>query len=179
MAHFELNPAQGSLNSEFFNPYIKKHVFTKNQIFGFGSFRFTNGSFTNPLLESGPDPWTIYHEGNYFYIKSDTRALTLMRTPDITDLKNPEKKVIGTARKTGYPTTLMTRPSMVVATNVRPGPKKLAGRQRICLFWANPIPTLKRLEKPSGDEKRRSRITASIFFSNDAVFDTYCWTIER
>ncbi len=60
-----------------------------------------NGTFTNPLLESGPDPWTIYHKGNYYYIKSGNRAITLMRTPDITDLKNAEKKVIWKAPESG------------------------------------------------------------------------------
>ncbi|MBD1260560.1 glycoside hydrolase family 43 protein [Maribacter polysiphoniae] len=58
-------------------------------------------TFTNPLLPSGADPWAIYHKGNYYYIKSGANAITLMRTPDITDLKNAEKKIIWTAPNTG------------------------------------------------------------------------------
>tara|TARA_R110002049_G_scaffold9962_2_gene49684 strand:- start:66688 stop:67782 length:1095 start_codon:yes stop_codon:yes gene_type:complete len=58
-------------------------------------------TFTNPLLPSGPDPWAIYHEGNYYYIKSGHGGITLMRTPDITDLKNAEKKVIWKAPSIG------------------------------------------------------------------------------
>jgi GH43 family beta-xylosidase len=51
-------------------------------------------TFTNPLLKSGPDPWAIYHEGNYYYIKSEAGRLVLMKTPDITDLQNAEQQVI-------------------------------------------------------------------------------------
>ncbi|MBC6999840.1 glycoside hydrolase family 43 protein [Cytophaga sp. FL35] len=57
--------------------------------------------FTNPLLDSGADPWTIYHEGNFYYIKSGANAITLMRTADITDLRNAESKVIWRAPETG------------------------------------------------------------------------------
>jgi len=61
----------------------------------------TDKTFTNPLLPSGPDPWAIYHEGNYYYIKSGNGGIILMRTPDITDLQNAEKKVIWKAPETG------------------------------------------------------------------------------
>src|SRR5690606_4254837 len=60
----------------------------------------TDKTFTNPLLPSGPDPWAIYHEGNYYYIKSGGGGIILMRTPDITDLQNAEKKVIWKAPET-------------------------------------------------------------------------------
>lgn len=53
-------------------------------------------TFTNPLLPSGADPWAIFHEGTYYYIKSENDKLVLMRTPDITDLKNAEKKTVWT-----------------------------------------------------------------------------------
>lgn len=46
-------------------------------------------TFTNPLLASGPDPWVIQHDGDYYYLKSGPRStIILMRTPDITDLKH-------------------------------------------------------------------------------------------
>tara|TARA_R110000868_G_scaffold98706_5_gene271810 strand:+ start:3249 stop:4346 length:1098 start_codon:yes stop_codon:yes gene_type:complete len=61
----------------------------------------TENMFMNPLLDSGADPWTIYHEGNYYYIKSEGKGITLLRTPDITDLRNAESKVIWTAPETG------------------------------------------------------------------------------
>ncbi|WP_339709132.1 glycoside hydrolase family 43 protein [uncultured Kriegella sp.] len=67
-------------------------VYTENTV---------DDTFNNPLLPSGADPWTIYHEGSYYYIKSDAGAISLMRTPDITDLRNAERKVVWTAPATG------------------------------------------------------------------------------
>tara|TARA_R110000796_G_scaffold67449_5_gene154857 strand:+ start:121258 stop:122355 length:1098 start_codon:yes stop_codon:yes gene_type:complete len=61
----------------------------------------TENTFMNPLLDSGADPWTIYHEGNYYYIKSGAKGIILLKTPDITDLRNAESKVIWTAPATG------------------------------------------------------------------------------
>lgn len=60
-----------------------------------------HNTFTNPLLPNGADPWTIYHEGNYYYIKSEAGSIILMRTPDITDLRNAEQKIVWTAPETG------------------------------------------------------------------------------
>lgn len=54
-------------------------------------------TFTNPLLANGPDPWTIFHEGMYYYIKSSGTSIVLLRTPDITQLRDAESKVIWTA----------------------------------------------------------------------------------
>ena len=55
-----------------------------------------DSTFTNPLLTSGADPWTIFHEGNYYYIKSESGKIILMRTPDITDLKNAYRQTVWT-----------------------------------------------------------------------------------
>ncbi len=54
-------------------------------------------TFTNPLLPSGADPWTIFHDGMYYYVKSEGTSIALLRTPDITELRSAEKKVIWTA----------------------------------------------------------------------------------
>ncbi|ARN55834.1 family 43 glycosylhydrolase [Sedimentisphaera salicampi] len=51
-------------------------------------------TFTNPLLESGPDPWAFYKDGYYYYIKSQGESLLLLKTADITELANAERKVI-------------------------------------------------------------------------------------
>lgn len=51
-------------------------------------------TFTNPLLASGPDPWAIYDEGFYYYIKSRGRSLVLLKTRDITALAQAQEKVI-------------------------------------------------------------------------------------
>tara|TARA_R110000744_G_scaffold374490_1_gene487322 strand:- start:26222 stop:27352 length:1131 start_codon:yes stop_codon:yes gene_type:complete len=60
-----------------------------------------NGTFTNPLLDNGADPWAIYHDGNYYYIKSEGTSIVLLKTPDITDLRNAQSQIIWTAPKTG------------------------------------------------------------------------------
>lgn len=52
-------------------------------------------TFTNPLLASGPDPWVTQYDGDYYYLKSGPRSsIILMRTSDITDLKNAFAKTI-------------------------------------------------------------------------------------
>lgn len=50
--------------------------------------------FTNPLLPSGPDPWVVYEDGFYYYIKSQGRSLVLLKTRDITTLEQAERRVI-------------------------------------------------------------------------------------
>ncbi len=55
-----------------------------------------DSTFTNPLLSSGADPWAIFHEGNYYYIKSEASQIILMKTPDITDLEHAKKQTIWT-----------------------------------------------------------------------------------
>lgn len=59
------------------------------------------GTFRNPLLPSGPDPWVISYKGMYYYTNSTGANLTLWQTPDITDLRNAQKKVVWTPPKTG------------------------------------------------------------------------------
>jgi GH43 family beta-xylosidase len=58
-------------------------------------------TFTNPLLDSGPDPWVIYHDGFYYYTNTTARNLTLWKTRDITDLRDAEKKVVWTPPPSG------------------------------------------------------------------------------
>ena len=51
-------------------------------------------TFTNPLLESGPDPWVVWWKGFYYYSNSTGANLTLRKTADITDLKHAQTKVV-------------------------------------------------------------------------------------
>ena len=53
-------------------------------------------AFTNPLLPSGADPWVIAWKGNYYYMNTTGRNLTLWKTHDITDLRDAEKRVVWT-----------------------------------------------------------------------------------
>lgn len=51
-------------------------------------------TFTNPLLDVGPDPWVVWWKGFYYYSNSTGNNLTLLKTADITDLRHAEKKVV-------------------------------------------------------------------------------------
>ena len=55
-----------------------------------------SGTFTNPLLPSGADPWVLTWNGDYYYMNTTGRNLTLWKTHDITDLRDAEKKIIWT-----------------------------------------------------------------------------------
>ena len=54
----------------------------------------TADTFTNPLLESGADPWVTFDNGFYYYMNTTGVNLTIWRTRDVTDLHNAEKKVV-------------------------------------------------------------------------------------
>ncbi|GAO41549.1 glycoside hydrolase family 43 protein [Flavihumibacter petaseus] len=51
-------------------------------------------TFTNPLLPSGPDPYSFYKDGNYFYIHTEGDKLLLRKAKSIADLANAEQKTI-------------------------------------------------------------------------------------
>lgn len=53
-------------------------------------------TFTNPLLDRGPDPWVVWWKGFYYYSNSERRNLALRKTADITDLRNAEVKTVWT-----------------------------------------------------------------------------------
>ena len=59
-------------------------------------------TFTNPLLQTGPDPWVVYWNGFYYYSNSSGTDLTLRKTTDITDLRHAEKKAVWTPEP-GHP----------------------------------------------------------------------------
>jgi GH43 family beta-xylosidase len=53
-------------------------------------------TFTNPLLPSGADPWSIYKDGYYYYTNSTGRNITLWKTRNLAQLASAEKKVVFT-----------------------------------------------------------------------------------
>ncbi|WP_083326456.1 glycoside hydrolase family 43 protein [Hymenobacter coccineus] len=53
-------------------------------------------TFTNPLLPVGADPWSIYHDGYYYYTNTTGDNLTLWKTKNLADLKNAEHRVVWT-----------------------------------------------------------------------------------
>lgn len=53
-------------------------------------------TFVNPLLPSGPDPWSTWKDGWYYYTHTTGRNLTLWKTRSLADLASAEKKVVWT-----------------------------------------------------------------------------------
>jgi GH43 family beta-xylosidase len=53
-------------------------------------------TFTNPLLPSGADPWSIYKDGFYYYTNTLGNRLAIWKTKDLSALKTAESKVIWT-----------------------------------------------------------------------------------
>lgn len=54
------------------------------------------GTFTNPILPSGADPWIIQKDGFYYYTNSSGSRLILRKAKDLADMKTSEQKTIWT-----------------------------------------------------------------------------------
>ena len=59
-------------------------------------------SFTDPLLDVGPDPWVVWWKGFYYYSNSTGNNLTLRKTADLTDLRHAVTKAVWTPEP-GHP----------------------------------------------------------------------------
>ena len=60
-------------------------------------------TFTNPIKQSGPDPWVLNKNGWYYYMNTTGQNLTLWRTKNLAQLATAEQKVIfSPPAKTGY-----------------------------------------------------------------------------
>ncbi len=68
---------------------------------GVGRAQKDAGTFHNPLLESGPDPWVVTANGFYYYMNTTGKDLRIRRTRDITDLEHAEVKTVWTAPESG------------------------------------------------------------------------------
>ncbi|QPH40746.1 glycoside hydrolase family 43 protein [Pedobacter endophyticus] len=51
-------------------------------------------TFTNPLLPSGADPWSIYKDGYYYYTNSSGNRLVIWKTKSLANLRTAEKKTV-------------------------------------------------------------------------------------
>jgi len=51
-------------------------------------------AFTNPILDSGPDPWVIYSRGYYYYTNTSGDRLQLWKTRDVTKLRSAVSAVV-------------------------------------------------------------------------------------
>lgn len=53
-----------------------------------------SGTFTNPLLPSGADPWVIRQDGYYYYMQTMPNRLVIWKTKNPAGLPKAEKKTI-------------------------------------------------------------------------------------
>lgn len=53
-------------------------------------------TFTNPIKNSGPDPWVLQKDGWYYYMNTTGRNLTLWKTRNMADLVTAESKIVYT-----------------------------------------------------------------------------------
>lgn len=58
-------------------------------------------TFTNPLLKSGPDPWVIQKDGFYYYMNTQGRQISILKTKTLSQLSTAEVKVVYKAPPTG------------------------------------------------------------------------------
>lgn len=58
-------------------------------------------TFTNPLLPSGPDPWIIKKDNNYYYTHTLGNRIALWKTTKVSDLKNAPVQTVWSAPATG------------------------------------------------------------------------------
>ena len=55
--------------------------------------------FKNPLLPSGADPYSFYHNGFYYYTHTTGRNLAIWKTADMSQLSSAQRKVVWTPPK--------------------------------------------------------------------------------
>lgn len=58
-------------------------------------------TFTNPLLNSGPDPWVIQKDGFYYYMNTEGNSLSIYKTRTLSQLRKTDKKIIYKAPESG------------------------------------------------------------------------------
>lgn len=63
-------------------------------VVGTGFCQDNTATFTNPLLEMGPDPWMIYKDGYYYYTHTLQDRIEIRKTKNPVDLKNAPRKVV-------------------------------------------------------------------------------------
>ncbi len=51
-------------------------------------------TFTNPLMESGADPWIISKDGYYYFTHTTGKNLVLYKTKDFAGLQNAQQKIV-------------------------------------------------------------------------------------
>lgn len=63
-------------------------------LFSFSCYSQKAATFTNPLLPSGADPWSIYKNGYYYYTHTLGDRLMIWKTKNIAELKTAAHKEV-------------------------------------------------------------------------------------
>ena len=63
-------------------------------LISYNSWSQNKNTFTNPLLSSGADPWSIYKDGYYYYTHTFGDRLAIWKTKSIADLKSAPNKTV-------------------------------------------------------------------------------------
>src|SRR5215212_8386103 len=58
-------------------------------------------TFTNPLLNSGPDPWVLKKDSFYYYTHTLGNKIAVWRTKKMSELNNASPKTIWTPSSSG------------------------------------------------------------------------------
>ena len=58
-------------------------------------------TFTNPLLQSGPDPWIVQKDSLYYYTHTLGNRIAIWKTPKVSELKSASQQTVWTAPSTG------------------------------------------------------------------------------
>src|SRR6186997_2507502 len=75
---------------------FRRYIFVISTLFfsfSIISCRTQHATFTNPLLPSGADPWSIYKNG-YYYLHTMGDRLVIWKTKSIADLDKAKHKTV-------------------------------------------------------------------------------------
>jgi GH43 family beta-xylosidase len=79
---------------------------------GIGDPAIAAKTFTNPLLDGGPDPWVTYDHGYYYYTNTLGDRLQIWKTPDITQLRSATARVVWHAPPSGADSASIWAPEL-------------------------------------------------------------------
>lgn len=76
--------------------WINKNSLMTMLLVSFSIICAAQQTFTNPLLPSGADPWSIYKDGYYYYTNTLGNRIDIWKTKNLAELKTAERKTIWT-----------------------------------------------------------------------------------
>lgn len=77
-----------------FRTYIPGFILATLFLLGVCSISEAQSTFTNPLLPSGADPWSIYKDGYYYYTNTLGDRIAIWKTKDLSKLNTAVRKTV-------------------------------------------------------------------------------------